>query len=496
MSDYASPQRPQSIASRRRSGTVGAQTRSRGAPLQPGHYVVLVGFAAMITIRFFTEALHALPRAANFIDVPLLLVFATAAICSRQQGMRPVQRSTVFTISVLFILLTTASTLVNFDRIDVFPVLTFVYGFLSPAAFYLTTYVLWTPGRASAMSRLLIALAAIQFITIVVFDVPEFLQSRNPDVVSGTFGTNAYQLVFFLILFIALVIGLVTFEPRRWITVFALPFIAAAFLAIFLAQYRSLLLTTGLAMLFIGALVAQKARGLFIGIASAGGLLVTLMFIVVYVPTNRFTQAFDALQNDKSYFIESRLKPADDVYRLYGDNWHYPVLGTGPGTYSSRAWLTFANISETPGQADVAAPYARRLMGGQPYETDVSKKYVVPRLDAPAKYGTYQFSSPYSSYLALAAEVGLVAAALLVALYFIVFWRLVRATLHLARTAKRGDPLPALALAAATAFFVLVQMAVLGNWFETARVTVPAWILLAVVTRELTSREDFRDFPY
>ena len=479
-----------------RTSAAGRRVDSRAGRLELGHYIVLFSLAAIITVRFFSEGLHVVPRAANFIDVPLsLFVAAVAAGHRNRASARPVHQSLLFGAGVLFLAVVTISTLANFDRVDVFPALTFVYDFLAPLVFYFAVYVLWEPGRARVVSRLLVSLALIQFVAIVVYDLPEFLRSRNPDAVSGTFGTNAYQLVFFLLLFVALITGIVTFEPRNPVRLVALPFLAAAYLAIFLAQYRSLIVTTALATLFIGILVLRRRRGFFMAAAAGAGLIVALWFIVVYVPTNRFTQAFDAIRTNPGYFVDSRVGPTEDVYRLYGDNWHFPLVGTGPGTYSSRAWATFSGFNSLSA-ANVAGPYARWLMGGTLYHTDVSDKYVLPRADAAAQYGTHNFANPYSSYLALLAEGGLFAFFLLVGVYVIALVRATRAVRHLAATAMPGDPLPALALATATSFFVLMQMAVFDNWFEVARVTVPTWILFGIVVREMCAREDSADFPH
>lgn len=495
MTEY-SPLAPGVRRSRHRAAV--SQAAVPSPRLLASHYIVLGSLTAIITVRFFSEALHAVPRAANFIDLPLLIVAIVAAVSHRNRAPRPVHESTFFLLSALFLAITVASSLVNLGRVDVFPVLVFVYGFLGPPAFYLTTYALWEPGRARSLSRLLIGLAVIQFITIVVIDIPKFVRTRNPDVISGTFGTNAYQLVFFLLLFVALVVGIVTFEPQNRMRLLALPFIAAAFLAIFLAQYRTLLATMALTVVFVGILVGRRQRGIMIAAAATTGFLLAFIFIVTYVPTNLFTQAVDAVRNDPTYFIDSRLGPADDVYHLYGDNWEYPLIGTGPGTYSSRAWQTFAEINSKSG-SDVAGPYVRRLTGGRPYRTDVSDKYIASRFSVglgAAKYGTYTFANPFSSYLALLAEVGIVAFAILVGIYGIALVRLIRAALFLARWAKPGDVIPALVLATATSFFVLLQIAVFGNWFETARVTVPSWILFAIVTRELIARREFASFRH
>jgi hypothetical protein len=49
-------------------------------------------------------------------------------------------------------------------------------------------------------------------------------------------------------------------------------------------------------------------------------------------------------------------------------------------------------------------------------------------------------------------------------------------------------PLPVLALVTAVAFFLLLQMGVLQSWMEVTRLTLIAWILLAITTKEYESR--------
>jgi O-antigen ligase len=164
------------------------------------------------------------------------------------------------------------------------------------------------------------------------------------------------------------------------------------------------------------------------------------------------------------------------------------ATGTGPGTFSSRAWRTFADTNSTS-RSDVAGPYVMALTRGASYRTDVSERYVVPRLrSAQAVQGSRAVNSPLSSYLSLLAEVGVLGAVLLVAIYVAALSRAVRMTLRAVRWRTPQDPLPALALASTTAFCVVLQMAALENWLEVTRVTFVTWILFAVLTKEHEAR--------
>jgi hypothetical protein len=64
-------------------------------------------------------------------------------------------------------------------------------------------------------------------------------------------------------------------------------------------------------------------------------------------------------------------------------------------------------------------------------------------------------------------------------------WRI---AVRLLRSPTRGDPLPALALGTTIAFLTLLQLGLLENWLEVTRVTFLAWLMLAVVTKELDTR--------
>jgi hypothetical protein len=57
------------------------------------------------------------------------------------------------------------------------------------------------------------------------------------------------------------------------------------------------------------------------------------------------------------------------------------------------------------------------------------------------------------------------------------------------RAAKPGDSLPALMLAAVAGIFVLMQMGILNNWFEVARVTFIAWGFFAIANKEFDARD-------
>lgn len=455
-----------------------------------GSGLVLGALTLIVVIRFFTEVLGVLPRAFNFIDVPLLAVLVAAAAAHHARSDEHREEATRYLpAAVLFLVLCVLATVANPSRVQAGPVLVFVYGFLGPLILYWAVYRLWPPGAALSLSRLLIGLLFVQFAVVALIDLPRFLASDNPDEISGTFGENPYQLVFFLLVIAAMLAGIFTFEHRRAVARFAPVLFLAILGVILLAQYRALLFTTALTILALTLVLGSaRARGLVAGAVAAIAFVSALSYTSQAFPILNFSPVLSTFQSDPTSYVSKRGRALSHFARLYGDEPRYIATGTGPGTYSSRAWQTFSQIKSTSA-SNVQGRYASLLTGGKPYETDVSKKYVTTQARrAESIAGSKALSSPYSSYGGLLAEVGLLGFLVMVAIYIRAFAQAIRMTVVTRLRAKPGDPLPALVFGSAMALFVLLQMGFLDNWLEVARVTFPSWILLAVATKEFRAR--------
>ena len=452
-----------------------------------GVVLVLSAITILVCVRFFTEVYKLVPRAANFLDVPIFIALVLGALLLPSISARVDRRHAfVFLFPALIFLVACAfATLVNPTRVALPPALVFIYGFLAPIGVYLAVYRIWPAGAALSLSRLLVILALVQLVVVAAVDVPRFIPSQDPDVISGTFGTNAYQLVFFLLVAGALLAGIFTFEPDRPVAKFV-PFLFIAILAtIFLAQYRALILTTAAALVLIGLLLGRfRLRGTLIGLAVLATFIVTLSFTARSLPYLGLGPAVKAFTADPGQIVTERVRGLDHLAHLFTDHPQYMFTGTGPGTYSSRAWQTFAQADST-NPSNVAGRYALALTGGEVYGTDVSNEYVLPQASNPQVFqGSYALKIPFSDYTSLLAEVGFLGFFAMVFIYLAALVRAGRLTLALRRVAPRGDPVPALALASTVGFFVLLQMGILQSWLEVTRLTFPTWILLAVATKE------------
>jgi transcriptional regulator with XRE-family HTH domain len=359
--------------------------------------LVLTSLALLLVIRFATEAIDVLPNFAGFVDIPILIVLVVAA--GLRQTDSPTHRTAQRLVppAMAFLLLCVISAAANPSRVAIAPAVLFIYGMLGPLIVYFSVYRLWPSGNAAVFSRLLVSLLLVQLVVVVVFDLPRFVASSNPDVISGTFGTNAYQLVFFLLVAAALLAGIFTFEPGRAMARFAPVLLACIFLVVLLAQFRALLFTTVLTVVLVGVLVGtSRSRGVAAGFFGLISFVLVLSYVASAFPFLKFNQDLGTLNREPGKYFTDRLHAVDPVGQLFNDNALFIATGTGPGTFSSRGWYTFA-VSDSKSRSNTAGPIARKLTGGI-YHTDVSDKYVLPQLERGAALnGSTAVSSPRSS---------------------------------------------------------------------------------------------------
>jgi transcriptional regulator with XRE-family HTH domain len=458
-----------------------------------GHrFLVLASLAAIVLVRFFTEVVPIIPRAANFIDVPVLVTLGLGAIVyTRKRSPPGAAYLSVGGPVVAFLVVCAASAVLNPSRVAIGPALVFVYGILAPLGIYAAVYRLWPGGNAASMTRLLFALGISQFVVVLLIDLPRFFATGDPDQISGTFGTNQYQLVFFMLLFTTLLAAAFTFEPRRVMGRAAPLLIPAALIVIFLAQYRALLLTTAVSMVLVAVMLRHRGRGLLSATVAVAALVFALAYVASAFPELRFARTLSTYRSNPVFYASERLKVAGSLVDVYTEEPAAAAIGTGPGTYSSRGWQTFA-LANSPSRANVAGPYASLLSGGNAYGTDVSDRYVLPRYHGGAVVeGSGQLASPLFEYVSLLAEVGVLGFLMIAGVYVVATVRLLHQAGAVVRDSALGDALPALFITSAVALTALLQMGFLDNWLEVTRVTFVSWMLLAVAQKEL----DARSFP-
>ena len=398
--------------------------------------LILGAVVLLVTIRFFAEEVHVLPRAVKLVDVPILLGLMVLYWIVPRVRHPSAMSMRYLLLAVAFFAVCIASVLINSNRTEPGPSLLFIYGFLAPILVFHLVRTLWPAGQALALSKVLVALAWIELLVVAGIDLPQYLKHHNPDVVSGTFGENAYQLVFFMLVAVALVAGIATIERKRTAARLAPLFFAGTAAAILLAQYRAILLSALLAVLFVTVLLGLvRVRGALAGVLVAITFIAALSAIPAIFPELKIQDAVNSVTGQPGVYIKARWDAGSDIPKIYTDQPSAVVIGAGPGAVNSRAWGTFYRDANRD-SLGLVLPVPDR-------QTDIAEKYTIPHQEGTGAIdGSFLIANPFASYYALLAEVGILGFVLMVFIYGRALVDATRMSLISLRKADDGDPLP------------------------------------------------------
>lgn len=427
-------------------------------------------------LRLFTETLGVLPRALNFAD---LAVFVYACAMLARRGLngettsfyrcslsRPVK---IFTGWVM--VSTTLNLLLH--SIHLLPALMFWVFHLEPIVIALLLMRLgWNQEDTQKLSKVLVTIGLVQ-IPFALIEMSSVFSEDNPDLASGTFGTNGSQMCFFVVLVIAYLLGRYLMEPRiRWLL--PLPALVVVFYAQgFKAMWLPFIVTIPVAVLLCYPGSRRRKWGLV--------MLVVAFVLLVALPIGRVTSAQTAEFMRWDYVSDvvgsgviwelGKIQSFSNLGRLYTDSPIAALVGVGPGSFSSRAFQTFTRVVLDPDSPTVYG-YIEPTPPGA-----FAEKYVVPQVfKSEVLFGSGTIDGPFNSYVALLAEVGIVGFGLYAAIYYRVFKKVMAATRKAWR--ERNPELFAMSVAAVCGLLTLFEMAFLDNWFEASRVTIPLWLVL------------------
>jgi hypothetical protein len=430
-------------------------------------------------VRLFTETLGILPRALNFADLALF-VYASAMLLARRGGngeTTAFYRRSLSGPVKMFSAWVMVSTAVNllFHGIHILPALIFWVFHLEPIVFALLLMRLdWHEGDTQKLSNILVAIGLIQ-IPLSLIQMSSVFSEDNPDLASGTFGSNGSQMCFFVVLVIAYLLGRYLMDSRiRWLL--PLPGLLIVFYAQgFKAMWLPLIVTIPIGVFLCYPGSKRRKWGLV--------LLVVAFVLLVALPIGKLSSAQTMEFMHWDYVTDvvgsgaiwelGKIQSFLNVGRLYRDSPIAAFVGVGPGSFSSRAFQTFTRVVLDPDSpTHVVYGYISPTPPGA-----FAEKYVVPQVfKSEVLFGSGTIDGPFNSYVALLAEVGIVGFALYAVIYCRIFRKVIAATREAWR--KRNHELYAISLAAICGLLILFEMAFLDNWLETSRVTIPLWLVL------------------
>jgi hypothetical protein len=438
---------------------------SQITPLELGRWGVLVIVVVLVTMRVFTETLAVLPRYLNGVELGLIPALAGYVLF-----VRGARTGRIWTLNIELWLAAFGgvwllSSLLN--AADVLPAATllFIVGHVAPILFALAI-VNVDPGPVfvARVFRLMRGLALVG-VAFGLTQVPAV--ASEPDAVVLTFGINQNQAAFFMAL-------MMTWLAARWFCGLADRVDKALLLVLaplfFLAGFKILWVLYPLSLIVVVTLVLVRRLRLIARVALPAAVLAGLGLAVVrFVPYsevalfNRFA-TFDPYELGK---VQVLLRMKDIWFtRPWG-----PLIGVGPGAFSSQAFTTFASI---PTAGGIGYLSGREVSGF--YMTDVAAQYMLPYLHL-GQYalGSSVVSRPTASIISLPAETGMFGSLAIAVVYGATLLRLVRG----ARRAVSPESL-ALSLTAAVCLLMLVLISLLDNYLEVSRVTSLVWLMIGL----------------
>jgi len=432
---------------------------------------LLFGFlVVIITIRVFTETFSVLPRYFNFIDLFFLLVFSFLFIF--YYGTKGKRKFNTFGIGkyiIIFVLVWLSSILFNLSDIYLPGGLLFLFLYLEPLIFALIILNLdYNEKTFYTILYLFLALGAIQIFIAIPFQLPRFAGGASPDVVAGTFGTNNMQMCFFLVIITFLLIGMYLITKQKRYSLSLLPvfivFYAAGFRSIWLSYFLTIILVL---FLYFPFNIKQK-------IVAFMGIIIFSFFAVLYTSkigvlskTDRFSEV---IEKPSLLFRTQKIKAFTNLYYVFDKKIHYALLGVGPGSYSSRAFMTFANIEERPGApTNVTGQYIKK-----PYISLLANEYIIPAFYKKTHlFGSSTIDGPFSSYIALISEVGLLGLFAYLAIYFKILMSILRGR---NKFIQKDKFYYLISFVVVGSMIMLLQMSFFYDWLAVSRVTIPLWV--------------------
>lgn len=426
--------------------------------------------------RFVSARVPSLSGWANFLDYPLLVLFGAYVLLTIRDRPALKVRTGFGPLTLAFVLLIGISALANLDRLHPGAFTLFVVNFLEPLAYMALAYALAPrPPVATFLVKVLLLIGWLQIAVVGIVDLPVFLAQHNPDMIVGTFTGNPYQLTFFLLTWNILILSRLLTLPSviaRWASVLA---VQTIILVIFLlAQFRSILpfavFTWGLTYLIVSRHWVQGILAAVVGLVLLGTLFSA---VNVLLPELRWQETLQLTERSDETVNSGKVQAVLNYGSLVADQPQVLLIGTGPGTYTSRGFRTFSMA----GRDDVANRLYRNLFHTDYYTTDVAQRYVLPVINLWA-FGSATAAVPWFSYLSLPAELGVPGLLLVLAMYF-------KAIANCWKPARQPGDLGLLARWVLIALILLLQMGFLENWLEVSRLTVPIWTMFGVLLAQI-----------
>ena len=452
---------------------------------------ILLLYALLIlntTLRFFTNELGVLPRLFNIADVFLVVLLVLVALLRRDDEsteflrFKPILRNIL-----LFNVVLVVGALLNLDAVYFRASLSEVVMWNEPILLFLAVMSLPLKGRAIVrFIRILYVLIVVEFV-IGILQIPIYVKTGETEAIIGTFRGNAEQYAGFMIMGMFFLMGKIVTQPSRKFRYGAM--VLGIMMLTLLIDNKASWAAIGVSTLYLvvklGSLQSKMfhrfiAVALFAVFLFLGFSVVTRNSMTLY----KFEKIGEAWREGEIRNL-GKIKSYFDVVELYKERPVSIAVGAGPATFYSRSSRQFyfkywqsSYMYSNPWDLSETANYRQsNSMGGlmqavarEPYYGRFSKNQKIYSI------GSATVDEPFSSFVALLGETGLLGFGLYLWIYWVVFSALGALLLK-----YRQDQMILPLLAATLGFMTyLLLNATYQTWLETGRMTTILWAMVAV----------------
>lgn len=448
-----------------------------------------------VLLRFFTNYFSVLPRILNVWDLIATMLLAGLALTGPRTPGLNFDTGRLFRRLLLFDVVGIAGSLLNSDHVHPLPVLSQLLMWNQPIILFLAVVSLpFSISDINKFKRLLIFLICFE-IAIGIAQAPfYFSKTHDSETICGTFPGNAEQYQYFILLglyFLLAELQLRQFKRHR--------LFAAIFLILVLVVLIDNKASWGALAITLTIVVTRlpEVRGELSGKFKTYAFLATLLtlgYTGVKLASSTSTAKFGGIAEafrTGNIMKLGKIKAMRDVLSSYGNNLHMAFVGSGLGTFYSRAAFQYfpfriKEIYSSESAAEVVGGVESRQsqsasMAGLINPIVGTKAFYKSFYDHEKIFaigsGTADF--PTSSYISLLGETGLVGTFLYLGFYGFAL-RTARSIMRITASDSLFFPFSAATYAG---LIYLLGMGSYNFWLESGRVNTIIWCMLALSVR-------------
>ena len=451
-----------------------------------------------VTLKFFTNHLNVIPRIFNVVDVMIVLIFLFLFIAYRSKNSAKFRFKNVLKYLLLFNAVMFFGTLLNLDYFYYKPAISQIIMFNEPIILFLILVNLRFSIRDIEMFRKLLLFLISFEVIIGVMQLPTYITTGQSESLMGTFQHNAEQYAAFIMLGIFYLIGKAQIYPQKKGYYFTI--IIGILVMVLIIDNKASWLGVAASIFYLLDRISRQDSGATHRVKHIiiFAILCVICFSVV-IRNSRSIHKFGGLReawHTGNFLNIGKIKAYRDVFAAYHNHPHMLFIGSGPGTFYSRAGRRFYNISES--MYSEYSPLFHERETEQVYRTSDSMSGVIKRTLTNPFYkqfydndkiyglGSGTTDEPFSSYAGLLGETGIIGTFLYLAIYITILKKL---SFYLNRYKEDQNIYPLIAACLGCLAYTMV-LSLYRGWFEVGRMTTILWSMIAMVVTYVELDQD------